>query len=33
MEMDGYTTPADFLENLRTARHVITANSGTGRRA
>jgi predicted metal-dependent phosphoesterase TrpH len=33
MEMDGYTTPADFLENLRTARHVITANSGTRRRA
>jgi predicted metal-dependent phosphoesterase TrpH len=33
MEMDDYTTPADFLEKLRAARHVITASSGTGRRA
>jgi predicted metal-dependent phosphoesterase TrpH len=33
MEMDDYTTPLDFLEKLRTARHVITASSGTGRRA
>jgi predicted metal-dependent phosphoesterase TrpH len=33
MEMDEYTTPLDFLEKLRSARHVITASSGTGRRA
>lgn len=33
MEMDDYTTPLDFLEKLRSARHVITASSGTGRRA
>ena len=33
MEIDHYTTPADFLEKLRDARHVITASSGTGRRA
>ena len=33
MEMDGYTTPQDFLEKLRHARHVISASSGTGRRA
>jgi hypothetical protein len=31
--MDGYTTPQDFLEKLRQARHVITSSSGTGRRA
>jgi len=33
MEMDAYTTPQDFLEKLGRARHVITASSGTGRRA
>ncbi len=33
MEIDDYTNPLDFLEKLRTARHVITASSGTGRRA
>jgi predicted metal-dependent phosphoesterase TrpH len=33
MEMEEYTTPADFLEKLREARHVVTAASGTGRRA
>ena len=33
MEMDDYDTPQDFLEKLRHARHVITASSGTGRRA
>jgi predicted metal-dependent phosphoesterase TrpH len=33
MVMDDYTTPLDFLEKLRSARHVITASSGTGRRA
>jgi predicted metal-dependent phosphoesterase TrpH len=33
MEIDGYTTPQDFLEKLRHARHVVTASSGTGRRA
>jgi predicted metal-dependent phosphoesterase TrpH len=33
MELDDYTNPLDFLEKLRTARHVITASSGTGRRA
>ncbi len=33
MEIDDYTTPLDFLEKLRTARHVISASSGTGRRA
>ena len=33
MEMDDYTTPRDFLEKLRLARHVVTASSGTGRRA
>jgi predicted metal-dependent phosphoesterase TrpH len=33
MEMDDYTDPSDFLEKLRTARHVVTAASGTGRRA
>jgi len=33
MEIDDYTTPLDFLEKLRIARHVITASSGTGRRA
>lgn len=33
MEMDDYSDPADFLEKLRFARHVVTAASGTGRRA
>jgi len=33
MEIDAYTTPQDFLEKLRHARHVVTASSGTGRRA
>jgi predicted metal-dependent phosphoesterase TrpH len=33
MEMDDYTSAANFLEKLRTARHVVTAASGTGRRA
>jgi predicted metal-dependent phosphoesterase TrpH len=33
MEIDEYTNPQDFLEKLRLARHVITASSGTGRRA
>jgi predicted metal-dependent phosphoesterase TrpH len=33
MEIEGYTTPQDFLDKLRHARHVVTASSGTGRRA
>jgi predicted metal-dependent phosphoesterase TrpH len=33
MEMAEYRDPQDFLEKLRHARHVITAESGTGRRA
>jgi len=33
MEMDDYEGTADFLEKLRYARHVVTARSGTGRRA
>lgn len=33
MEIEDYTTPQDFLEKLRLARHVVTAGSGTGRRA
>ena len=33
MEMDDYSDPRDFLEKLRHARHVVTAASGTGRRA
>jgi predicted metal-dependent phosphoesterase TrpH len=33
MEMDDYRDAPDFLEKLRTARHVVTAASGTGRRA
>jgi predicted metal-dependent phosphoesterase TrpH len=33
MEIGDYSTPADFLDKLRDARHVITAGSGTGRRA
>lgn len=33
MEMDEYADARDFLEKLRSARHVVTAASGTGRRA
>jgi predicted metal-dependent phosphoesterase TrpH len=33
MEMNEYSSPEDFLEKLRHARHVVTASSGTGRRA
>jgi predicted metal-dependent phosphoesterase TrpH len=33
MEMDDYKDSEDFLEKLRVARHVVTASSGTGRRA
>ena len=33
MEMDEYSDVEDFLEKLRYARHVVTASSGTGRRA
>jgi len=33
MEMDEYSGPEDFLEKLRHARHIVTASSGTGRRA
>lgn len=33
MEMDEYSDVADFLQKLRFARHVVTAASGTGRRA
>lgn len=33
MEMDAYAGPEDFLEKLRSARHVVTASSGSGRRA
>lgn len=33
MEMDEYSDPQDFLEKLRFAQHVVTASSGSGRRA
>jgi predicted metal-dependent phosphoesterase TrpH len=33
MEIDDYKGPAEFLDRLRLARHVVTASSGTGRRA
>jgi predicted metal-dependent phosphoesterase TrpH len=33
MEMEDYSGIEDFLEKLRYARHVVTASSGTGRRA
>ena len=33
MEIEEYGDPADFLEKLRDARHVVKASSGTGRRA
>jgi predicted metal-dependent phosphoesterase TrpH len=33
MEIDDYSDPADFLDKLRDARHVVTSSSGSGRRA
>jgi predicted metal-dependent phosphoesterase TrpH len=33
MEMAEYHDPVEFLDKLRDARHVVTASSGTGRRA
>ena len=33
MEIEPYSGPADFLEKLRDARHVVTELSGRGRRA
>lgn len=33
MEVEEYDGPADFLAKLAAARHVVTAESGTGRRA
>jgi len=33
MEMDDYADVPDFLAKLRHARHVVTSESGTGRRA
>ena len=33
MEIEDYNSPQDFLEKLRNAKHVVTASSGTGRRA
>jgi hypothetical protein len=33
MEMEAFGDAQDFLEKLRYARHVVTASSGTGRRA
>jgi hypothetical protein len=33
MEMEDYSGTQDFLDKLRFARHVVTASSGTGRRA
>ena len=33
MEIDDFDGPADFLEKLAHARHVVTADSGTGRRS
>ena len=33
MEIDDFDGPADFLEKLARARHVVTADSGTGRRS
>jgi predicted metal-dependent phosphoesterase TrpH len=33
MEINEYRSPQEFLERLRFARHVVTASSGTGRRA
>ena len=33
MEMEEYEGAQDFLDKLKYARHVVTASSGTGRRA
>ena len=33
MEMEEYANAADFLAKLGHARHVVTSESGTGRRA
>jgi predicted metal-dependent phosphoesterase TrpH len=33
MEMEEYGGAQDFLDKLKYARHVVTASSGTGRRA
>ena len=33
MEIESFKGPQDFLTKLRRARHVVTASSGTGRRA
>jgi len=33
MEIEAYSSTQDFLDKLRYARHVVTASSGTGRRA
>jgi predicted metal-dependent phosphoesterase TrpH len=33
MEMDPFDGAADFLDKLARARHVVTADSGTGRRS
>lgn len=33
MEIEPYSGPADFLERLRSARHVVTELSGSGRRS
>ena len=33
MEIEEYENPQDFLDKLRYARHIVTAKSGTGRRA
>jgi predicted metal-dependent phosphoesterase TrpH len=33
MEIDYFDGPADFLEKLAHARHVVTTSSGTGRRS
>ena len=33
MEIEPYADPQDFLRKLAAARHVVTAESGTGWRA
>jgi len=33
MEMEEFDGPADFLQKLANAGHVVTAASGTSRRA
>jgi predicted metal-dependent phosphoesterase TrpH len=33
MEIEDYEDPADFLEKMRDARHIVTSSSGSGRRA